>query len=70
MSPGKAERITEARIANGVKYNSLVINSNVIITVIAITIFDTTVSHPALKFTAVLENEPAFAFSNLNFNAI
>lgn len=27
--------------------------------------FDTTVSHPALKLTAVLENEPAFQKSNL-----
>lgn len=49
----------EARIAVGVKYKSLVSNSSDIITVSAITMFDTTVSHPALKFTAVLENEPA-----------
>lgn len=54
----------EARMAMGVKYKSLVSNSTDKITVRAITIFDTTVSHPALKFTAVLENEPAEATAN------
>lgn len=59
MSPGKADRIIEANMATGVKYNSLVQNSSDISTVIAITMFDTAVSQPALKFTAVLENDPA-----------
>jgi hypothetical protein len=59
MSPGRAERIIDARIAIGVKYKSLVNNCNDIITVIAITILETKVSQPALKFTAVRENEPA-----------
>jgi len=35
-------------------------NCNDIRTVIAITIFDTRVSPPALKFTAVRENEPVY----------
>lgn len=59
MSPGRAEMITEARIATGVKYKSFVKNSRQMITVIAITMFDTAVSQPALKFTALRENEPA-----------
>lgn len=45
-------------MATGVKYKSLVRNCNDKITVTAITTFDTTVSHPALKLTAVRENEP------------
>ena len=59
ISPGRADRIIEARMAIGVKYNSLVNNSSDKNTAMAITMFDTTVSHPALKFTAVLEKEPA-----------
>jgi hypothetical protein len=53
--------ITEARMATGVKYKSLVRSSNDMITVTAITIFDTAVSQPALKLTAVRENEPALS---------
>lgn len=48
----------EASIAVGVKQRNLVKTSSETITVIAITMFDTTVSQPALKFTAVLENDP------------
>lgn len=59
MSPGRAERIIEARIATGVKYKSLVSTCNDMITVIDITMLETKVSQPALKFTAVRENEPA-----------
>lgn len=61
ISPGRAERIIEARMAMGVKYKSLVNNTSDTSTVMAITIFDTTVWHPELKFTAVRENEPAYA---------
>lgn len=42
----------------GVKYNSLVKHCSDMITVMAMTMFDTGVSQPALKFTAVRENEP------------
>jgi hypothetical protein len=48
------------RTAMGVKYKSLVNNSRDMITVMAITIFDIAVSHPALKFTALRENEPTY----------
>lgn len=58
ISPGRADKIIEARIAKGVKYKSLVNNSSDTSTVMAMTIFDTAVWHPALKFTAVLEKEP------------
>ena len=37
------------------------------ITVTAITMFDTTVSQPALKLTAVLENEPAWRFQETEY---
>lgn len=69
MSPGKADRIIEANMATGVKYNSLVQNSSDISTVIAITMFDTAVSQPALKFTAVLENDPACTMQLLGTQA-
>ena len=59
MSPGIAERIIEARIAVGVKYKSFVKNCKDINTVMAITMLEMAVSHPALKFTAERENEPA-----------
>ena len=58
----------EARIVMGVKYKSLVSNSSDTSTVMAITIFDTTVWQPALKFTAVRENEPAEIDQNLSNN--
>ena len=43
ISPGRADRMIEARIVMGVKYKSLVSNSSDTSTVMAITIFDTTV---------------------------
>lgn len=64
IRPGRADRMIEARIAIGVQYNSLMKNSNDISTVMAITIFDTVLSHPALKFTAVRENEPAYSWKS------
>lgn len=54
----------EARIAVGVKYKSLVKNSSDMVTVMAMTMFDTGVSQPALKFTAVRENEPVHMTRN------
>lgn len=58
MSPGRAERIIEARIAVGVKYNNLVKHCSDMITTMAITIFEANVSHPAVKLTTVREKEP------------
>lgn len=58
MSPGRADRIIDARIAIGVKYKNRVNSSSDKKTVTAMTIFETAVSHPALKLTAVLEKEP------------
>lgn len=62
MSPGRADRIIDARMATGVKYNSLVSSSNEIKTVMDMTILETVVWQPELKFTAVRENEPAKIF--------
>jgi len=58
MSPGRAERIIEARIAVGVKYNSFVKHCSDMITTVAITMFDANVSQPAVKLTTVREKEP------------
>lgn len=59
INPGRAARIIDARMATGVKYNSLVSSSNEIVTVMAMMMLETAVWQPALKFTAVRENEPA-----------
>lgn len=58
MRPSIAEMIMEDRTTRGVKWNNGVSNNNVTITANAMTMFDTAVLHPALKFTADRENGP------------
>lgn len=61
MSPTTADRMMEANIAFGVYLNSGVITSRVSNTTIDITIFETAVLQPAMKFTAEREKDPAIS---------
>lgn len=58
-SPATADIMIAARIAFGVYLKRGVMNSKVKNTTQDITIFETAVSHPAMKLTADRENEPA-----------
>lgn len=58
IRPRTADIMMAARIAFGVYLKSGVMNSKVRATTMAITMFETAVSTPAMKFTADRENEP------------
>lgn len=60
IRPMTAVTMMAPNITFGVYSNSGISNSSVTITVTAITTFETAVLHPALWFTADLENAPAF----------
>lgn len=59
IKPITAHMIIEASIAFGVYLNSGVMTSNVNNTTKDITMLDTAVLQPAMKFTAERENDPA-----------
>lgn len=59
IKPMTAEIMMEERIAFGVYLKRGVRNSNVKSTTMDITMFETAVWHPDMKFTADRENEPA-----------
>lgn len=65
MMPTMATIIMEERTTSGVYWNNGVKNNSVIIITIAMIILETAVLHPALKFTALLENGPT-SFSHNN----
>lgn len=59
IKPITAHIMIEASMAFGVYLNSGVMSSNVKNTTQDITMFETAVWHPAMKFTADRENDPA-----------